>query len=114
MAISEFASGTRTAGTPPEGSPTVIGGSANTTDGIFQLFVDVSALALNDLVEIRLLEKALSGGTARVVFAAQLYNAQDEPMFVSPSFVLIHGWEFDIRQVTGTARSFPWSIRQVA
>lgn len=114
MAISEFASGTRTAGTPPEGSPTAIGGTDNTTDGIFQVFVDCNALQAADGVEIQCLEKAISGGTQRVIFTTTLIGIQDEPLFASPSFILMHGWQFNIRQIYGTARSFPWSVRQVA
>lgn len=114
MAISEFSSGTRTTGTPPEGSPTTIGGSANATDGIFQLFVDLNAMALGDIIHIQLLEKAISSGTARIVFQSSFYNVQDEPIFVSPSFILLHAWEFNIRQAAGSSRSIPWSIRQVA
>ena len=114
MAVTEFASGTRTAGTPPEAGFTAIGGSANTTDGIFQFFVDVSNLQRGDAVEIQLLEKAISSGTARLVFEATLANAQDEPIWASPALALMHGWTLQIKQTLGTARSFDWSIRQVA
>jgi hypothetical protein len=114
MAISEFSSGTRTTAGGVEGSPTAIGGSGNATDGIFQLFVDLNALALSDNVEVRLLESALGGGTQRVIFQSNFWNAQDEPMFVSPTFILLHNWTFDIRQFAGASRALPWSIRQVA
>lgn len=114
MAISEFASGTRTTSGGLEGSPTVIGGASNTTDGIFQLFMDFTQLADGDLIEVRCREKCLSSGSQVVVYAAQLGNAQDEPLMAGPSLILMHGWEFDIRQISGSARSIPWSIRQVA
>ncbi len=114
MAISEHNSGTRTAGTPPEGSFTVIGTSADTTDGVFQLFLDASNLARGDTLEIQCLEKVLSSGTTRLVWEAMLANAQDEPVFASPTLILMHGWQFQLKQTTGTARSFDWSIRKVA
>jgi hypothetical protein len=43
-----------------------------------------------------------------------LSNAQDEPVWVSPSLILMHGWQIQLKQTLGTARSFPWSIRKVA
>jgi hypothetical protein len=114
MAISEHASGTRTAGTPPESGFTALGTADDTTDGVFQFFVDCAALANGDSIEIQVLEKCLSGGTARLIFEATLANAQDEPMWVSPALVLMHGWTLQLKQITGTARSFPWSQRKIA
>lgn len=114
MAISEHAAGTRTAGTPPEGSFTVIGTTADTTDGVFQLFVDVSNLANGDTLEIQCLEKSISSSTAGVVWSSVLSNAQSEPVFASPALILMHGWQFQLKQSSGTARSFDWSIRKVA
>jgi hypothetical protein len=114
MAITEHASGTRTAGTPPEGSFTALGTSPDTTDGVFQFFIDVSALANGDTIEIQVLEKVLSSGTARLVFEATLSNAQDEPVWVSPALVLLHGWTIQLKQTLGSARSFDWSQRKIA
>lgn len=114
MAISEHASGTRTAGTPPEGSFTALGTSADTTDGVFQFFIDLVNLANGDTVEIQVLEKVLSSGTARLVFETTVSNVQDEPIWVSPALVLMHGWTLQIRQTAGTARDFPWSQRKIA
>ena len=114
MAISEHASGTRTTGTPPESGFTALGTSADTTDGIFQFYIDASNMARGDVIEIQLLEKVLSSGTSRLVYESMLSHAQDEPVWVSPSIVLLHGWTFQIKQTAGTARSFDWSIRRVA
>ena len=117
MAITEHASGTRTAGTPPEGSFTALGTAADTTDGVFQFMIDVSNLAngaTSDAIEIQILEKVLSSGTARVVLESYLVGAQDEPIWVSPALVLMHGWTIQIKQTAGTARSFDWSQRKVA
>lgn len=114
MAISEHASGTRTTGTPPESGFTALGTSADTTDGIFQFFIDANNMARGDTLEIQVLEKVLSSGTARIVFEAVLANVQDEPVWVSPALVLMHGWTLQIKQTTGSARDFPWSQRKVA
>lgn len=114
MAITEHASGTRTAGTPPEGSFTALGTTADTTDGVFQFFIDCNNLARGDTIEIQVLEKAISSGTARLVFEATLSNVQDEPIWVSPALVLMHGWTLQMKQLAGTARSFDWSQRKIA
>lgn len=117
MAISEHASGTRTAGTPPEAGFTALGTAADTTDGVYQFMVDCVNLAggaTPDTIEIQVLEKVLSSGTARLVFEAMLTGVQDEPIWCSPTLILMHGWTFQIKQTTGTARTFDWSIRKVA
>lgn len=114
MAITEHATGTRTAGTPPEASFTALGTSADTTDGVFQFFVNCINLANGDTIEIQLLEKVVSAGTAQIVYEATVSNVQDEPIWVSPAVTLLHGWTFQIRQTLGTARSFEWSQRKIA
>ena len=114
MAITEHASGTRTAGTPPEASFTALGTGGDTTDGVFQFFIDCSNLARGDTIEIQVLEKVLSSGTAHLVFEATLSNAQDEPIWASPSLILLHGWTIQMKQLAGTARTFDWSQRRVA
>jgi hypothetical protein len=114
MAISEHASGTRTAGTPPESGFTALGTSPDTTDGVFQFFIDVSNLANGDTIEIQVLEKVLSSSTARLVYESTLSNAQDEPIWVSPALVFMHGWTIQLKQTAGTARSYDWSQRKIA
>lgn len=113
MAIAEHASGTRTTGTPPEGSFTALGTAADTTDGVFQFFVDCVNMARGDTIEIQLLEKAISSGTARIVYEATLSNVQDEPIWVSPAIVLMHGWTFQMKQTAGSVRNFDWSQRKI-
>ena len=117
MAITEYATGTRTAGTPPEASFTALGSATSTDDGVYQVFVDVAAMtggATPDTLEIQITEKTISGGTERLILEAVLVGVQDEPVWVSPSLILMHGWSVSLKQTTGTARSFPWSIRRVA
>ncbi len=114
MAITEHANGARTAGTPPEGSFTALGTSPDTTVGVFQFFIDCSALANGDTIEIQVLEKVRSSSTARLVYEATLSNVQDEPNWASPALTLMHGWTLQMRQTAGTARTFDWSQRKIA
>lgn len=85
-----------------------------TDDRIIQVVFDAAALAAGDVVEVRITEKALSGGTARVAWIATAANALSEPLIVSPSMIVLHGWSVEARQTTGTVRSFPWSVRAVS
>jgi|WetSurSiteA1Bulk_404760.scaffolds.fasta_scaffold81555_2 hypothetical protein len=112
MAISEIASGTRTT-SPVESSYTALYSSSTTTDGIFCVVMDLTNMAVGDIVEIQLLEKVLSTGNQKVVFQAIFYDVQADPVFISPSLLLMHGWAFGVRQTAGSSRSLDWSIRGV-
>jgi hypothetical protein len=90
------------------------GPDSDTTDGVFQGFFDVNALAAGDTYRFRVYEKANSGSTQRVVYESILVGAQTEPLFVTPSLILMHGWDMTWLKVAGTDRSIIGSIRQVA
>jgi hypothetical protein len=112
MPISEHASGTQAATVGTE--HTLNTTSPDTTDGAYQLVVDLSAMALGDKVELRIKEKALSAGTQRQAVVFTFANAQTDALFISPAVLLLHGWDMTLKQTAGTGRSFPWSIRKVA
>lgn len=116
MAISEAFSGTETVGSTNEWSMTTdtAGPDADTSDGIFQAFVDLSALAAGDTFEFRCYEKVLSASTQRLVYWARFSGVQGSPNWVSPSLVLLHGWDMTLKKIAGTDRSIDWSIRKVA
>lgn len=85
-----------------------------TTDGVFQLWLDLVNLANGDEFRVRVYERISSGGTARIAMEWTVAHAQSEPMYVTPSLILMHGWEFSLAKLAGTDRSIAWSIRQVA
>jgi hypothetical protein len=85
-----------------------------TTDGIYQLLLELNNLANGDEFRVRLYERISSGGTARVVEEWVIANAQSTPNWMTPSFILMHGWEFSLAKLAGTDRSIAWSIRSVA
>lgn len=87
-----------------------------TTNGVFQLWIDPvqgGAMTKGDYFRVRVYEKCLSGSTKRVVFAADIGNAQAEP-WILPPLMLKHGWDMTIQKLAGTDRAFDASIRGVS
>lgn len=85
-----------------------------TADGVYQCFLDLSALAAGDVFRIRCYERVSSGGTARVVLEENVAGPLGSPHYVTPSLILIHGWEFSLTRLAGSDRTIVWSIRKVA
>ena len=85
-----------------------------TDDGVYQLWVDAGNMAKGDEFKIRIYEKVEgTGGTKKVVFVATLSDVQSE-LFVTPTLILINGWDMTIQKIAGTDRAFDASIRKVA
>lgn len=85
-----------------------------TDDGVYQLWIDAYAMAKGDEFKIRLYEKVeATGGTKKVFASWSLLGAQTE-VFVTPTFILLHGWDMTIQKIAGTDRAFDASIRKVA
>lgn len=114
MAITEYKTGSATIGTA-EYSVVTPGTTLadDTTDGVFQAFLDPMNMAAGDQFRVRVYEKVTSGGSKRVVYESTLVGAQAEAL-AFPSLILLHGWDVTITKLAGTDRSFSWSIRQVA
>jgi hypothetical protein len=111
MAISEPYTGSTT----PGGTETTLNTTTpETTDGVYQLFIDVSAMTNGDTLLIKLKEKARSGDTQRLLFLWTIKDAQAEPLWCTATVILLHGFDYTIQQTTGTNRAFPWSLRKVA
>jgi len=85
-----------------------------TDDGVYQLWVDAAAMQKGDEYRIRLYEKVEgTGGTKRVFASWTLLGVQTE-IFVTPTFILINGWDMTITKIAGTDRAFDASIRKIA
>jgi hypothetical protein len=116
MAITEAFSGTATITTTEFSAPNnanYSAGSARTEDGVYQVFLDVSNLVAGDQLQIRIYEKCRAGDTQRIVYESILSGAQAD-MWVSPSLILLHGWDVTLDTLAGTTIIVNWSIRQVA
>lgn len=89
--------------------------SSITDDGVYQIWVDGCAdMAKADDYLVTLLEKVEgTGGTQRTFLSGGLLGTQAEPM-VSPTFILINGWDAIIDKIAGADNAFDASIRKVA
>lgn len=87
-------------------------GNAISESGVYQVFLDVSDLVAGDQLRIRVYEKCRSGDTQRVIYEAWLIGAMAET-WVSPSLILMHGWDVTLYAYSGTV-TVNWSIRKVA
>lgn len=85
-----------------------------TDDGIYQLWVDPGNMAKGDEFRVRLYEKVEGTGGTKKVFAQWLLLGVQTEVFVTPTFILINGWDMTIQKITGTDRAFDASIRKVA
>lgn len=114
MAIAESHTNSATIGTTeyslPNNSTTL---TPVTTDGIYQVFINVSTMTVTEQYRIRIYEKVTSGGSQVVIYDATLTGAMADS-WVSPTLILLHGWDVTMAKITGTDRSMAWSIRQVA
>jgi len=115
MAITEAFSGSATIGTTeydlPSASTTV---SAQTADGIYQLFLDLNALTATESYQLKIYEKVQSLGTQRVIDSTTISGVQTEPVYATSALLLMHGWTYTLTNLQGTPRAISWSIRQVA
>lgn len=115
MAVTAHASGSQTAVIGTEHfltSPAVV--------GTFQLVLDTVNMAAGDLLEIRIYQMVLTGGTQRVVFYAPVSGAQPTDDLikltipVSNELTDTNSLRFSIKQTLGTGRSFPWKVLKFA
>lgn len=114
MAITEYKTGTETISTTEYSLVTPGTTLANdTTDGVFQIWIDPTAMLAGDEYHIFIKEKVTSGGSQRTIYMSVLEGAQAAP-FVTPTLILMHGWDVTIGKISGTDLSISWSIRQVA
>jgi hypothetical protein len=81
--------------------------------GIYQCYLDLSALTSTETYKFVVYEKVQSTSTQRPLFSVTFSGAQGMPNWVSPSLILVNGWEMTMQLVSGTARNIAWSIRTV-
>lgn len=113
MALSEAFSGSETVSTTEHSLTTdTAGPDVETSDGVFQPVLDLSALAAGDVFVFKVYEKVLSGSTQRLLYSATFAGVQAQPNWAGPALILLHGWDFTLKKVSGTDRNIDWSVRK--
>lgn len=91
------------------------GPDAQTTVGLYQLFLDLSALVVGNTLQIRVYEKVISGGTQRVVAEWIINGPVADPIWTHGTPIpLMWGWDFTLDMTAGSDAAVTWSIRNVA
>ena len=89
--------------------------ASNSTPGIYQLFLDLSALTSTEEYCLRIYEKVRASSTQRIIEEVIISGAQTaQPVYVTPALLLKNGWTYTLKKNQGTDRTIEWSIRQVA
>lgn len=86
------------------------GPDTETSDGIFELWLNVDAMALGDRFEVKLYEKVTSAGTQRKVDTWVITNDATSHRRIYLG-MLMHGWDVTIIKLAGTDRAIDWSLR---
>jgi hypothetical protein len=115
VAITEYASGNKTVSTTEWSLTTnTAGPDVDTSAGAYQVFLELNTLVKADQYVFKVYEKVLSSSTQRLVFQAYFSNAQSEPVWVSPTLILLNGWDMTLLKVAGADASINFSVRRIA
>ncbi len=87
--------------------------AAKTNNGTVAGWIDLNALTVTEVYELRLLEKVRSADTQRAAYVATIVGGQGDPVRPLPAFALMNGWDITLKKISGTDRTITWSIRIV-
>lgn len=88
--------------------------------GSYVLSVDTINMAAGDILELRLYEMVLTGGTHRVAYYARYDDAQAADDLIKISVPISTALtdsgaiEATLKQTAGTGRVFPWNFKRFA
>lgn len=99
--------------------------TTQTDRGVFALTLDINAVTSADQFSVQAYEKAVSGGTRRVLnqwtFGATstfgLISTQDKvvQLPVHPGGLLLgNGWEWTVYRISGTNRALPYTLWRIS
>ena len=87
--------------------------ATDTNNGTFVLEVDVSNLAIGDLLEIRVYTITLSGGSLIQAWKGTYQHSQINNHKISPPVASDQSIKCTIKQVAGTGRTFAWKMLRI-
>src|SRR5262245_6260176 len=88
--------------------------------GTFTLHVDTNAMAAGDVLELRVYQMVLTGGTQRVAYYARYEGAQATDDMIKISVPIsneltdTNALRFSLNQTKGSAHSYPWKVLKYA
>jgi hypothetical protein len=82
-------------------------------NGTFQLYVDLSAMAIGDVVELRVYTKVLADGALGQAWKGVFSHQQVSPIPPSPPIASDVQVQVTLKQTAGTPRSFAWKILRI-
>lgn len=89
-------------------------GTPRTEPGIWQLFIDLSAMAAGDIFRLNVYGTIrTSGGTQRKVYSKDFVGAQRLPIWAGPSAILGIGWDMTLTKIAGTDRVIPARLARI-
>lgn len=115
MTVTAFASGTQTATVTTEhflSSPNVV--------GTFTLHVDTVNMVAGDVLELRVYQMVLTGGTQRVAYCFRYEDVQPTDDIIKVSIPVsneltdTNSLRFSLKQAAGTSRNFDWKVLKYA
>lgn len=88
--------------------------------GTYTLHVDTNAMLAGDIVELRINQMVLTGGTARVAYYARFDGVQPTDDKIKISVPISNeltdtgALTFTLCQTKGTTRAYPWKVLKYA
>lgn len=85
-------------------------GTTDTSNHDYILALDLGAMALGDVIEVRIYTILLAAGTERVAYMRRYKHVQAEPIKYSVPVPADISFRATLKQVSGTGRAIPWKI----
>jgi hypothetical protein len=111
MAVSVFSNGTQALTVGTEATVAQVN-----TSGVYSFHLDLSPMAAGDIIEIRVYQMVLTGGTSRVLLYQAYYGVQATDDVIKMSYPVGNdlsdgtALQCSIKQTFGTSRSVPWKV----
>lgn len=86
------------------------------TAGVYTLHVDKVNMVAGDVLELRVYQIVLTGGTRRVVYLGRYADVQPTDDMIALTFPIANeltdsgSLRFTLLQSKGTSRNFPWKV----
>ena len=84
-----------------------------TTDGIYELVINLSNMTATEQYLVELHEKCLATSAVARVTGKTFSGVQSDPLQKLPLGMLLHGWDVVVTKLQGTTSTIEWSIRAV-